>query len=105
VRFLGLMPQAPPGGSTRILGPLSEIAEAALAVKPGDRSWQETSSAVLRLRDQLASGADPARTRDSVREIVRRLTAHGRVGVPAVTAPDSDLQRLEGALMSGGRGR
>ena len=59
----------------------------------------------MRLRDQLASGADPARTRDGVREVVRRLTALGRGGVPAVAAPDGDLQRLEGVLMSGGRGR
>ena len=59
----------------------------------------------MRLRDQLASRANPARTRDGVREVVRRLTALGRVGVPAVAAPGGDLQRLEGVLMSGGRGR
>jgi hypothetical protein len=99
VRFLEVMAQAPPTGSSRILPPLSEIAEAALAVKPDDRSWQETSGAVMRLRDQLASGADPARTRDGVREVVRRLTALGRVGVPAVAAPGGDLQRLESVLM------
>jgi len=105
VRFLAVMAQAPPTGSSRLLPPLSEIAEAALAVKPDDRSWQETSGAVMRLRDQLASGADPAGTRRGVREVVRRLTALGRGGVPAVAAPDGDLQRLEGVLMSGGRGR
>ena len=77
---------------------LSEMAEAALAVKPGDRSWQETSSAVMRLRDQLASGPDAARTRDAVREVVKRLSDHGRRSVPTVAAPDEDLQRLESAL-------
>jgi hypothetical protein len=105
VRFLEVIAQAPPAGSSRILPPLSEIAEAALAVKPDDRSWQEASGAVMRLRDQLASGADLARARDGVREVVRRLTALGRAGVPAVAAPGGDLQRLEGVLMSGGRRR
>ena len=99
------MAEAPPTGSSRLLPPLSEIAEAALAVKPDHQSWQETSSSVMRLRDQLASGADAARTRDGVREVVRRLTALGRVGVPAVAAPGGDLQRLESVLMPEGRGR
>jgi hypothetical protein len=84
---------------------LSEIAEAALAVKPDDRSWQETSAAVLRLRERISSGGDAARTDDAVREVVRRLTTQARLGIPTITAPDGDLQRLEGALMSGGRGR
>ena len=105
VRFLDLMAQAPPGGPARVLPQLSEIAEAVLAVKPDDRRWQETSSAVMRLRDQLASGADAARTRDGVREVVKRLTDLGRRSVPTVAAPDGDLQRLESALAPGGRGR
>ena len=108
VRVLDLVAQAQPRGSARsthVLPQLSEIAEAALAVKPNDRSWQETSAAVLRLRERISSGADAARTDDAVREVVRRLTAHARLGIPTITAPDGDLQRLEGALMSGGRGR
>ena len=105
VRFLGLMAQAPPDGSARVLSQLSEIAEAALAIKPDDRHWQEIATAVIRLRDQLASGADAARTRDDVREVVKRLTEQGRRSVPTVAAPDADLERLEGALAPGGRGR
>ena len=88
-----------------MLPQLSEIAEAVLAVKPDDRRWHETSSAVMRLRDHLASGTDAARTRDGVREVVKRLTDHGRRSVPTVAAPDGDLQRLESALAPGGRGR
>jgi hypothetical protein len=108
VRVLDLVAQAQPRGSARstdVLPQLSEIAEAALAVKPDDRSWQETSAAVLRLRERISSGGDAARTDDAVREVVRRLTTQARLGIPTITAPDGDLQRLEGALMSGGRGR
>jgi len=108
VRVLGLVAQAPPRGSARstdILPQLSEVAEAALAVKPGDRNWQETAAAVLRLRERISSGAEAARTDDAVRDLVRRLTAHAGLGVPTITAPAADLQRLESALMSEGRGR
>jgi hypothetical protein len=105
VNVLDLIAQAPPRGSAHVLPQLSEVAEASLAVKPDDRRWQEIFAAVLRLRDTISSGANAARTDEAVRDVVRRLTAQARLGVPTVAAPDGDLQRLEGALMSGGRGR
>ena len=108
VRVLDLITRAPPRGSvpsTGVLPQLSEVAEAALGVKPDDRSWQETSAAILRLRERISSSADAGSRDDAVREVVRRLTAQARLGVPTVTAPDGDLQRLEGALMPRGRGR
>jgi len=105
VRVLDLLAQTPPREPVNVLPQLSEVAEAALAVAPGDRSWQETSAAVLRLRGRISSGADAARTDDAVREVVRRLTAHAGLGVPAITRPDGDLQPLERALISGARGR
>ena len=108
VRVLDLITRAPPRGSvpsTGVLPQLSEAAEAALGVKPDDRSWQETSAAILRLRERISSSADAGSRDDAVREVVRRLTAQARLGVPTVTAPDGDLQRLEGALMPRGRGR
>jgi len=108
IRVLDLMAQAPPRGSTQrngVLPQLSAIAESALAVKPDDRRWQETSAAVVRLREHISSGADVARTDDAVREVVRRLTAQAGLGIPTISAQDGDLRRLEGALMSGGRDR
>ena len=108
VRVLDLMAKAPPrrsAWSTTVLPQLSEVAEAALAVEPDDPGWQETSAAVLRLRQHMASGTDGGPTDDAVRDVVRRLTAQARPGVPTIAAPDADLQRLEGALMPGGRRR
>jgi hypothetical protein len=105
VQFFAIVAQAPSSGSSRQLAQLSEIAEAALAVKPAERNWQETSRAVIQLRDQIAAGADAARIRDGVREVVRRLIEQGRRTLPTVAAPDGGVERIESALSAGGRGR
>jgi hypothetical protein len=74
VQVLAVAAEPSSGASARPLAQLSEVAEAALAVRPADRAWQETSSAVIRLRDLVAASGDAARIRDAVRDVVRRLT-------------------------------
>lgn len=103
-QFLELMPGASTDSAKR-LASLSELGEAVLAVKPADRNWQEASSAVIRVRDQLASGADSARAREAVREVVHRLTALGRRSTPTVAPDGGELQRIESAMAPGSRGR
>ena len=104
-RVLGLVAQAPLRESANMLSQLSEAGEAALAVDPDDRTWQETSAAVLRLRGRIASGAHAAEIDAAVRDVVSRLTTQALRGVPTITKTDADLLRLEGALLTGGRGR
>jgi hypothetical protein len=103
VQFLRLM-TSPGSDAKQRLARLSELGEAVLAVKPADRNWQEASAAVIRLRDQLGASADVER-REHVGDVVRRLTTLGRRSTPTVTTPHGDLQRVEGAMTPGGRGR
>ena len=103
VQFLRVI-TSPPDDAKPRLARLSELGEAVLAVNPADQSWQEASSAVIRLRDRLGSSVN-AETREHVADVVRRLTALGRRSTPTVATIDGDLQRVGGAMMPGGRGR
>ena len=98
VQFLTLMaqPQAV-RASAPSLSTLSEIAESALAVKPGDRAWKETADAVVRVRDLLAANADAPGLHDRVRDVVRRLTAQGRRNAPIIRPRVQDVERVESA--------
>ena len=106
VGFLDLVAQDTAArASARSLSQLAEIAEAALAVKPGDRGWRETSEAVIRVRDLITANADAVRVADQVGDTVRRLTLHARRDLPSLRRGTNEVERLQSALSAEGRRR
>jgi len=73
---------------------LSDAAEQALAVAPGDAAWQQIAASLLAVRKSVSNGRHE---KEALRQVIRTIADHASRELPAVSTNEAFGSRLRSA--------